>query len=105
MRRLCTVSLHLYVMLLKTIFPGCGVRASLIYFDISPTFFIDHGGTVVTYLPPTSEVGISNRRPYVGKLVVAYLWLPVYSTENDQLNVLISSTPKLDMNCTVLKVT
>ena len=27
---------------------------------------------VVTHLPPTSEVGDSNLRPYVGKLEVAY---------------------------------
>ena len=31
-----------------------------------------NGGAVVTYLPPTSEVGGSNPGPYVGKLVVAY---------------------------------
>ena len=31
-----------------------------------------HSGTVVIYLPPTSDVGCSNPRPYVGKLVVAY---------------------------------
>ena len=29
---LCTVSLHLYLMVLKTISPGCGVRASLMLF-------------------------------------------------------------------------
>ena len=41
----------------------------------------DHEGAVVTHLPPTSEVGGSNPRPYVGKLVVAYRWSVVYSTE------------------------
>ena len=40
-----------------------------------------HGRAVVTYLPPTSEVGGSNPGPYVGKLVVAYRWSAVYSTE------------------------
>ena len=40
-----------------------------------------HGGAVVTHSPPTSEVGGSNTRPYVGKLVVNYLGLAVYSTE------------------------
>ena len=30
---------------------------------------------------PTSEVGGSNPGHYVGKLVVAYKWLAVYSTE------------------------
>ena len=30
---------------------------------------------------PTSEVGGSNLGPYVGKLVVAYRWSAVYSTE------------------------
>ena len=37
--------------------------------------------TVVTHSPPTSEVGSSILRPYVGKLVIAYQWLAVYSTE------------------------
>ena len=41
-----------------------------------------HGGAVVTYLPPTSEVDGSYPGPYVGKLVVAYRWSPVYSTES-----------------------
>ena len=31
-----------------------------------------HGGTVVTYLPPTSEVCGSNPGPYAGKVVVPY---------------------------------
>ena len=33
-----------------------------------------YSGTVVTHSPPTSEVGGSNTKPYVGKLVVAYQW-------------------------------
>ena len=31
-----------------------------------------HGGVVVTHSPPTSEVGGSNPKPYVGKMVIAY---------------------------------
>ena len=41
----------------------------------------DHGGAVVTHLPPTSEVSSSNRGPYMRMLVVAYRWTAVYSTE------------------------
>ena len=41
------------------------------------SFVSEHGGTV----PSTSEVSGSNPRPYVGKLVVAYRWSEVYSTE------------------------
>ena len=43
-----------------------------------------HGAVVVTHWLPTSEVGGSNPRPYVGKLVdvVAYRWSVVYSTES-----------------------
>ena len=33
------------------------------------------------HLSPNSEVGGSNPRPYVRKLVVAYRWSAVYSTE------------------------
>ena len=40
-----------------------------------------HGDTVVTHSPPTSEVSGSNPGPYVGKLVVAYRWSAVYTTE------------------------
>ena len=40
-----------------------------------------HGGAVVTHSPPTSEVGGSNPRPYVEKLVVAYRWSEVCNTE------------------------
>ena len=40
-----------------------------------------HSDTVVTYSPPTSGVCSSNPGPYVGKLVVAYRWTAVYSTE------------------------
>ena len=40
-----------------------------------------HGGAVVTHLPPTSEVGSSNPKPYVRKLVVAYQRSAVYGTE------------------------
>ena len=34
-----------------------------------------------TGLPPRSEVSGSSPGPYVGKLVVAYQWSAVYSTE------------------------
>ena len=34
--------------------------------------FGGHSGIVVTYLPPTSEVGGLNPGPFVGKFVVAY---------------------------------
>ena len=37
---------------------------------------------MVTHTHPRSEVGGSNHGPYVGKLVVAYRWLAVYSTES-----------------------
>ena len=41
-----------------------------------------HGGHgVVIHSPPTSGVHGSNPEPYVGKLVVAYRWSAVYSTE------------------------
>ena len=40
-----------------------------------------HGGTVLTHLPPTSEVSGSNSRPYVGKLLFLYRWSAVYSIE------------------------
>ena len=40
-----------------------------------------HSGAVVTHSPPTSEAGGSNPKPYVGKMVVSYKWLAVYSTE------------------------
>ena len=41
-----------------------------------------HGGRVVTLSPPTSEAGVrSPSWPEVGKLVVAYRWSAVYSTE------------------------
>ena len=33
-----------------------------------------HSGQVVTHVPSTPEVSGSNPGPYVGKLVVAYLW-------------------------------
>ena len=41
-----------------------------------------HGGRVVTLSPPTSEARVrSPSWPEVGKLVVAYRWSAVYSTE------------------------
>ena len=41
-----------------------------------------YGGRVVTLSPPTSEAGVRFlARPQVGKLLVASLWLAVYSTE------------------------
>ena len=40
------------------------------------------GRVVITLSPPTSEVGVwFPARPQVGKLVVAYRWSAVYSTE------------------------
>ena len=50
----------------------------------------------------------SNPEPYVGKLVVAYLWLQFTVQNLDQLYVLVSSalkTTRCDMTCTVLKAT
>ena len=41
----------------------------------------DHGGAVVTHVPPTSEVCRSNPGHYVGQLVPAYRCSAVYSTE------------------------
>ena len=64
-----------------------------------------HGGRVVTLSPPTSEVGVLFlAQPQVGKLVVACHWSTVYSTEPDQLYVLVSSalpTTRRDMTCSV----
>ena len=57
-----------------------------------------HSGTVVTHLPPISEVSGSNPGSYVEKLVVNL----------DQLYVLVSSAHKTtlrNMTCTVLKLT
>ena len=62
---------------------------------------------MVTLLPPTSEAGVRFMAlPQVGNLVVASRWSVVYSTELDQLYVLVSSalpTTRRDMTCTVLK--
>ena len=44
-------------------------------------FFLSNGYTVVTHSPPTSEVSGSNPGPYVKKMVFAYRWSAVYSTE------------------------
>ena len=41
----------------------------------------DHGCTIATHSPLTSEDGSSNPVSDVGKLVAAYRWLAVYSTE------------------------
>ena len=42
-----------------------------------------HGGTVVTHVPPTPDIGLRIlARPQVGKLVTAYHWSVVYSTEH-----------------------
>ena len=69
-------------------FKDCGFPcdAFLISYSVSRYLGIynksaGHGGSVVTHSPPTSEVGGSNPGPYMGKLVVAYRWLAVYSTE------------------------
>ena len=40
-----------------------------------------HGGAVVIHSPPTFEVCGSNPGLLLGKLVVAYRWLTVYSKE------------------------
>ena len=36
--------------------------------------------SVFINMPPISEVGGSNSKPYVGKVVVSYRWSAVYST-------------------------
>ena len=41
-----------------------------------------HSVALVTHLPSTCEVGGSNPRPYMGKMVVSYHLSVVYSTEN-----------------------
>ena len=62
---------------------------------------------MVTLSPPTSEAGVPFPvRSQVGKLVVACRWSAVYSTEPNELYVLVSSallTTHHDMTCTVLK--
>ena len=64
---------------------------------------------MVTLSPPTSEAGVRfTALPQVGKLVVACHWSAIYSTEPNQLYVLVSSTlptTRRDMTCTVLKAT
>ena len=40
-----------------------------------------HGGGMVTQLPSTSEVSVSNSAPFVGMFVVAYSRSAVDSTE------------------------
>ena len=65
------------------------------------------GAMVVTHLSLISEVLSSNPGPYLGKLIVAYQWLAVYSTLG-QLYVMVSiahKTTHRDMNCTLLKAT
>ena len=68
-----------------------------------------HSGAMVTHSSPTSEVGGSNPDLMWGKLVVAYQWSTVYSTEPSPtvFTVYVSSphkTTRRDMTCTVLKV-
>ena len=63
-----------------------------------------HGGRVVTFSPPTSEVGVRfTALPQVGKLVVGWK----FTVQNpDELYALVSSarpTTRRDMTCTVLK--
>ena len=64
---------------------------------------------MATLSPPKSEARVRlPARPQVGKLVVACHWSAVYSTDLDQLYVLVSSTlptTRRDMTCTVLKAT
>ena len=63
-----------------------------------------HGDTVVTHLPPTSEVGSSNPRPYVGKLVVARTNGRQFTVQNlDQLYVVVFSAHK-NTSCTISPV-
>ena len=61
---------------------------------------------MVTLSAPTSEVGVRfPARPQVGKQVVVCRWSAVYSTDPDELFVLVSSalpTTHRDMACTVL---
>ena len=52
-----------------------------IYAKVMTVISKDHGDTVVKHLASTSEVGGSHPGPYVGKLVIAYEWSAVYSTE------------------------
>ena len=49
--------------------------------NIAVTLYGGHDGIMVTNSLRTSEVSGSNPGPYVGKLVVAYRWSVVYSTE------------------------
>ena len=51
--------------------------------DVSLSLMINllHVESFQSHSPPTSEVGGSNPGPYVGKLVVAFRWLAVYSTK------------------------
>ena len=64
---------------------------------------------MVTLSPPTSEARVLFPAwPQVGKLVVACPWSAVYSTEPNELYILVSSalpTTRHDMTCTVLKAT
>ena len=47
----------------------------------SAVFIVSRVTVGNTHSHPSSEVGGSNARPNVGKLVVAFLWSAVYSTE------------------------
>ena len=61
---------------------------------------------IVTLSPPTSKVGGSNPRYYVGKLLTDGRQFTVQNF--DQLYVLVSSahkTTRCDITCTVLKAT
>ena len=66
-----------------------------------------HGGAVVTHSPPISEVGGSNPKLYVRRMVVSYG--RQFTVQNlDQLYVPVSSahkTTRHDMTYTVLKAT
>ena len=59
------------------------------------------GGAVVTPLPLTFEVNGSNPRSHVGRLVIAYRWLAVDSTESWPQN----NPSWYDLYSTVLKAT
>ena len=64
-----------------TVGMGHNITMSWSTIKIHCTLWLKKFAAVVTHSPPTSEVSGSNFGPYVGKLVVAYWWSAVYSTE------------------------
>ena len=71
---LCTVSLLLYLMVLKTIFPGCGVRASLML------FFYPRISTCTYYSFFLLFFSSAIRSPLQlsSQLCVVFIWFAVY---------------------------